>query len=63
MTFAKWMDRVENACKSESDRVIYILPSSRFRDAYSRGIAPEQFSERTLHRIRSAIRTCEDLRP
>jgi hypothetical protein len=57
MTFAMWMEQLDNSCQEESDLVIHILPQHHFRSAYSRGISPEDFSRRALIRIRAVIRS------
>ena len=56
MTFAKWMDRVNELCASDKDMAIHVLPEMDFIKAYAQGEGPEEFCERALACIRTAIK-------
>ncbi|MDR3691788.1 MAG: hypothetical protein P4L46_20580 [Fimbriimonas sp.] len=43
MNLAKWMDDLDGTCQSDIDMTIHDLPETSFREAYMRGITPEQF--------------------
>jgi hypothetical protein len=61
MTFAKWMDRIDDLCQPNDDMAIHDLPEPLFQDAYYSGCSPLAFvAGHTAHQRASTFLSVVD---
>lgn len=49
MTFAQWLDQLDELAQADSEMSHHDLPDTRLRDAYARGLQPGDFSPDASH--------------
>ena len=55
MTFAKWMDDLDDLCQTDTQMKIHDLPVRQFTSAYELGYTPTQFRLQNQAPVSSAL--------